>query len=83
MKAARLAAAELATTRAEVEAAEATVAGRVAATELEALCGSSIGSSVSGDDSTNDELRLAREAAQEQATQWAAAHLHGACAVGA
>jgi hypothetical protein len=35
------------------------------------------GNSVSGDDSTNNELRLAREAAQEQAAQWAAAHPHG------
>jgi hypothetical protein len=68
---ARLAAAKLEAARAEVEAAEAATA------ELEALRGSSAGGSVSGDGSTNDELRLAREAAQEQATQWAAAHPHG------
>jgi hypothetical protein len=46
---------------------------RVAAAELEALRGSSAGNFVSWDDSTNDELRLARQAAKEQATQWAAA----------
>jgi hypothetical protein len=81
-RAARLAAAELAAARAEVEAAEAVDAARAATTELEALRGSSVGSSVSGDGSTNDELRLAREAAQEQATQWAAAHPHGGGACG-
>jgi hypothetical protein len=60
-----------------VEAAD---AARATAAELEALCGSSAGSSISGDGSTNDELRLAREAAQEQAAQWAAAQPHwGAC----
>jgi hypothetical protein len=49
----------------------------VAAAELEALGGSSASSSVFGDSSTNDELRLAREVAQEQTTQWAAACPHG------
>jgi hypothetical protein len=67
-RAARLAAAELAAARAEVEAAD---AARAAAAELEALRGNSAGNSVSGDGSTNDELRMAREAEQEQATQWA------------
>ena len=52
-------------------------AARAAATELEALRGSSAGSSVSGDGSTNDELGLAREAMQVQATQWAAARPRG------
>jgi hypothetical protein len=56
---------------------------RVVVAELEALRGSSIDNSVFGDDSTNDELRLAREATQEQAAQWAAAHPHGAHAVAA
>jgi hypothetical protein len=55
----------------------------VVVAELEALRGSSIDNSVFGDDSTNDELRLAREATQEQAAQWAAAHPHGAHAVAA
>jgi hypothetical protein len=60
-----------------VEAAD---AARAAAAELEALCGSSADNSISGDGSTNDELRLAREAAQEQAAQQAAAQPHwGAC----
>jgi hypothetical protein len=66
-RAAQLAAAKLAAARAEVEPAD---AARAAAAKLEALRGSSAGS-------TNDELRLAREAAQEQAAQWAAAHPHG------
>jgi hypothetical protein len=76
-RAARLAAAELAAARAEVEAAETAEAARAAAAKLEALRGSSAGSSVSGNDSTNNELRLARKAAQEQAAQWAAMHPHG------
>jgi hypothetical protein len=66
-RAARLAAAELAAVRAEVEAVEVADAARAAPVELEALRDSSAGSSVSGDGSTNDELRLAREATQEQA----------------
>jgi hypothetical protein len=49
----------------------------VAAAELEALRGSRAGSSASVDDNTDEELRLAREAAREQAAQWAAAHPHG------
>jgi hypothetical protein len=75
-RAARLAAAELAVARAEVEAAEAADAARAAAVELEALRGSRAGSSASVDD-TDEELRMAREAAREQAAQWAAAHPHG------
>jgi hypothetical protein len=77
VRAARLADAELAAPREKVEVAEAVDAARATAAELEALRGSSAGSSVSSDGSTNDELRLAREAAQEQAAQWAAAHPHG------
>jgi hypothetical protein len=65
-KAVRLVKAELAAARAEVEAA--------AAAELEALRGSNTSSSVSADGSTDDELKLTREAAREQAAQWAAAH---------
>lgn len=71
-----MAAAELAAARAEVEAAEAADAARAAATELEVLRGSRAGSSASVDDNTDEELRLAREAAREQAAQWAAAHPH-------
>jgi hypothetical protein len=67
---ARLAMAELAVARAEVEAAEATDAARAAAAELEALRVSSTGSSVSSDDYRDNELKLAREAAREQAAQW-------------
>jgi hypothetical protein len=52
----------------EVEAAKATDAARVAAIELEALRDSSADNSISGDGTTNDEVRLAREAVQEQAT---------------
>jgi hypothetical protein len=63
-------------TRAEIEAAAAADAARAAATELEALRASSTGNSVSTDDD-RDELKLAREAAREQATQWAAAHPQG------
>jgi hypothetical protein len=67
-RAARLAMAELAAARAEVEAA---------AAELEALRASSTGSSVSADDDRDNELKLASEAAWEQAAQWAAAHPQG------
>jgi hypothetical protein len=77
-RAARLAAAELAAARAEVEAAEAADVARAAAAELEALCGSRADSSAFVDDNTDEEFRLAREAAREQAVQWAAAHPHGA-----
>jgi hypothetical protein len=66
--------AELAAARAEVEAAAAVDAARAAAAELEVLCASSTGSSVSTDDERDNELKLAREAAREQAAQWAAAH---------
>jgi hypothetical protein len=70
--------AELAAARAEVEAAAAVDAARVAVAELEALRASSPGSSVSADDNRDNELKLAREAAREQAAQWAAAHPQGA-----
>jgi hypothetical protein len=63
--AARLAMAELAAARTEVEAA-ADVARAVTA-ELKALRTSSTGSSVSVDDDRDNELKLAREAAREQA----------------
>jgi hypothetical protein len=69
-RAARLTMAELAATTVEVEAA-AVVA------ELEALRASSTGSSVSADDDRDNELKLAREAVQEQAAQWAATHPQG------
>jgi hypothetical protein len=72
-----LAAAELAAARAKVEAAEAADAARAAAAELEVLHGSRAGSFASVDDNTDEELRLAREAAREQTAQWAAAHPHG------
>jgi hypothetical protein len=71
---ARLEMAELAPARAKVEAAVAADAARVAAAELEALRASSTGSFVSADDDKDNELKLAREAAWEQAAQWAAAH---------
>jgi hypothetical protein len=61
---------ELAAARAEVEAA-------AAAAELKALRASSTDSSVSADDDRDNELKLAREAAREQAAQWAAAHPQG------
>jgi hypothetical protein len=53
---------ELAAVRTEVEAA--------AVAELEALRTSSTGSSVSADDDRDNELKLAREAAREQAAPW-------------
>jgi hypothetical protein len=59
--------AELAVARAEVEAAAVADAARAAAAELEALCGNSISSSVLADGGTDDELKLAREVAREQA----------------
>jgi hypothetical protein len=71
-RAARLAMAELA--RAEVEAAAAADAARAAAVELKALRASSTGSYVSADDDRDNEFKLARKAAREQAAQWAAAH---------
>jgi hypothetical protein len=69
--AARLAMVKLAAARAEVEAAAVTDAARAAAVEVKALCASSTDSSVSADDDRDNELKLAREAAQEQAAQWA------------
>jgi hypothetical protein len=74
-RAARLA--ELAAARAKVEAAVVADAARVTAAELEALCGSSISSSVSADGGTDDELKLVRETAREQATQWVDVHPQG------
>jgi hypothetical protein len=68
---------ELAAARVEVEAAAAADAARAAAAEVEALRASSTGSSVSADDDRDNELKLAREAAREQAAQWAAAHPQG------
>jgi hypothetical protein len=76
-RAARLTMAELATARVEVEAAAVADTARAAAVELEALRGSRIGSSVSANVSTDDELKLAREVAREQAAQWAVAHPQG------
>jgi hypothetical protein len=78
-RAARLTMAELATARAEVEAAAAADTARAAAVELEALRASSTDSYVSADDDRDNELKLAREAAREQAAQWAAAHPQGHC----
>jgi hypothetical protein len=73
-RAVRLAMAELAAARAEVEAAAVADEARAAAAELKSLRASSTGSSVSADDDRDNELKLAREAAREQAAQWAAAH---------
>jgi hypothetical protein len=64
-RAARLAMAELAAARAEVEAAAVVDAARATAAELEALRTSSTGSSVSVDDDRDNELKLAREEARE------------------
>jgi hypothetical protein len=66
--------AELAAARAEVEVAAAADATRAVAAELKALRASSIDSSVFADDDRDNELKLAREAVQEQAVQWAAVH---------
>jgi hypothetical protein len=62
--------AELAAARAEVKAA-------AVAVELEALRASSTGSSVSTDDDKDNELKLAREVAREQAAQegWCVHHM--------
>jgi hypothetical protein len=68
---------ELAAARAEVEAAVVTDAARAATAELKALRASSTDSSVSADDDRDNELKLAREAAREQAAQWAVAHPQG------
>jgi hypothetical protein len=72
---------ELAAARAEVEAAASTDAAHAAAAELEAPRTSSTDISVSTDDDRDNELKLARKAAQQQAVQWAAATLRGAEAV--
>jgi hypothetical protein len=72
--------AQLAAARAEVETAAAADAARAVVAELKALRASSTDSSVSVDDDRDNELKLAREAAREQATQWAAAHPRGAVA---
>jgi hypothetical protein len=69
--------AELATARAEVEAAAVADAACVVVAELDALRASSTDSSVSADDDRDNELKLAREAAREQAAQWAAANPQG------
>jgi hypothetical protein len=66
-RATRLAMVELAAAWAEAEAAAMADATRVGAAELEALCASSIGSSISADDDRDNELKLVREAAREQA----------------
>jgi hypothetical protein len=69
VRAARLMMAELATTRAEVEAAVAADAARAAAAELKVLRASSTDNSVSADDDRDNELKVAREAAREQPAQ--------------
>jgi hypothetical protein len=69
--------AELAAARAEVEAVATVDAARAAAAELKALRASSTDSSVSTDDDRDNELKLAREVAREQAAQWAAVHPQG------
>jgi hypothetical protein len=66
---ARLAMAEQAAARAEVEAAAAADAARTATSELEALRASSTGSSVYTDDDRDNKLKLMREAVWEQAAQ--------------
>jgi hypothetical protein len=68
-RAVRLAMAELAAAWAEVEAAAVADAARAAVAELEALRGNSTSSYVSGDGGIDDELKLTREAAREQAAQ--------------
>jgi hypothetical protein len=75
--AARLAMVELAAARVEVEATAAVDAWRAAVTELKDLRPSRTDSSVSADDDRDNELKLAREAAWQQAAQWAAAHPQG------
>jgi hypothetical protein len=64
---------ELAAGRAEVEAAAAADAARARTAELKALRASSTDSSVAVDDDRDNELKLASEAAREQAAQWAGA----------
>jgi hypothetical protein len=79
-RAIRLAMAELAVARAEVEAAAVADVACVVVAELKALRASSTGSSISADDDRDNELKLAREAAREQAAQWAACNPMGAVA---
>jgi hypothetical protein len=62
-----MAMAELAAARAEVEATAAADAVRAAAAGLKALRASSTDSTVSADDDRDNELKLTREAAREQA----------------
>jgi hypothetical protein len=69
--------AELAAVRVEVEAATTVDAAHAAVAELEALRTSSTDSSVFANDDRDNELKLMREAAREQATQWAAVHPQG------
>jgi hypothetical protein len=57
----------LSAARAEVEAAAVADAARTAAAELKALHASSTNSFVSIDDDRDNELKLVREAAREQA----------------
>jgi hypothetical protein len=78
-RATRLAMVGLTVARAEVEAVAATDAARAAAAELKALRASSTDNSVSADDDRDNELKLVREAAREQAAQWAAAHPQRRC----
>jgi hypothetical protein len=59
--------AELAAARAEVEVVVAVDATRAAVAELEVLRASSTGNSVSANDDRDNEFKLARDAAQEQA----------------
>jgi hypothetical protein len=76
-RATRLAMAELIAARIELEAAAAADVVRAVVAELETPCANSTGSSVSTDDDRDNELKLAREVAREQAMQWAAAHPQG------
>jgi hypothetical protein len=69
--------AELTTAGTEVEAAAAADATRATTVELKVLCANSTNISVSADDDRDNELKLARQAAQEQAAQWAAVHPQG------
>jgi hypothetical protein len=75
--AARLVMAELTVARAEVEAVATADVARAAVADLEALRVSSTDSSVSADDGRDNGLKLAREAAREQAAQWAVVHPQG------
>jgi hypothetical protein len=76
-RAARLTMAELAAARVEVEAAAAVDAVHVVVAELEVLRVSSTDSFVSTDDDRDNELKLTREAPQEQVVQWATVHPQG------